>query len=118
MTGLDRQLLALPQMKTIQDALASHQTPVLAVGLAQIHKAGVIHALTQNRGAIVITQDEPTAVRLCEDIAAFFGSDDLVMHYPVRDFTFRELELKAHFPSCLWLVRNLEPVNLPPLWSF
>ena len=33
-------------------------------------------------------------------------------------FTFRELELKAHFPSCLWLVRNLEQVNLLPLRSF
>ena len=92
MTGLDQQLLRLPQMKTIQEALARGETPVLAVGLAQIHKAGVIHALTQNRGALVITQDEPTAVRLSEDIAAFFGSEELVMQYPSRDFTFRELE--------------------------
>ena len=38
MTGLDQQLLRLPQMKTIQEALARGETPVLAVGLAQIHK--------------------------------------------------------------------------------
>ena len=52
---------------------------------------------------------------------SFFGLGSVPLPWQTTaglPFTFRELELKAHFPSCLWLVRNLEQVNLPPLRSF
>ena len=91
MTGLDRQLFRLPQMTKIVETLESERAPVLASGFSQIHKAGVIYALAQSRGLVVLTADEPAAVRLCEDINAFFGAER-ALHYPARDFTFREVE--------------------------
>ncbi len=91
MTGLYQQLLRLPQLTSIAQTMESERAPVLAAGLSQIHKAGVVYALTQSKGAVVLTPDEPSAVRLCEDINSLFGAER-ALHYPARDFTFREVE--------------------------
>ncbi len=69
--------------------------PVLCVGLSRIHKAQFIHALCSQSGAVVITPDEPGAVRLCEDINSFFG-EEVAAHYPARDFVLRPVEGVSH----------------------
>ena len=48
---------------------------MLASGLSGIHKAHFIYAITQiiERQGLVITPDEPSALRICEDINAFLA---------------------------------------------
>ena len=69
------------------------QTPQLAAGLSAVHKAHVIHALCADLGrtAHIITPNEPSALKLCEDLGAFLG-EDAVAFFPAREFIFRDVE--------------------------
>lgn len=42
----------------------------------------------------MITPDEPSALRICEDINAFFGPDhqQMAFYYPARELTYRDVE--------------------------
>ncbi|HAN44105.1 MAG TPA: transcription-repair coupling factor, partial [Ruminococcaceae bacterium] len=93
MAKLSSLLTQLVEYKKITDAVKSGRTPAFAVGLSNIHKAHFICTIVGDLGksGIVITPDEATAVKLCEDINAVFGQT-MAMHYPARDFTFREVE--------------------------
>lgn len=74
------------------DDISAKNTPVYLTGLSNIHKAHVIAAAhcKTGRNILVVTPDEPSATRLCEDINSFLqGYASL---YPVRDFFFRESE--------------------------
>ena len=58
-----------------------------------IHKAQFLAALCreQGRGALLLTQDEQSALRLCEEINLFLG-EPLACHYPERELTLGEVE--------------------------
>ncbi len=88
-----KQLQRLESVQRLSKALAKGQTPVLVTGPAQIHKANLISTLAveSGRGALVITQDEQTAARLCEDINLFAGGDAAWL-YPERELTLRRVE--------------------------
>ncbi len=81
------------EYKRVRDALTRGKGPVLLTGGAQIHKAQFLAALCRelDRGSIVITQDEPSAIRLCEDLNRFLG-ESLAVHYPERELTLAEVE--------------------------
>ena len=66
---------------------------MLLTGGAQIHKAQFLAALCREtgQGALVVTQDEQTAVRLCEEVNLFLG-EPLACHYPERELTLGEVE--------------------------
>lgn len=63
-------------------------TPVCVTGLAQIHKAQLIFAFSDERTSLIITDDDNSARRLAEDInemaleqtAAYFPSREYMMH--------------------------------------
>ena len=81
------------EYKRVRDALIRGKGPVLLTGGAQIHKAQFLAALCreQGRGALLLTQDEQSALRLCEEINLFLG-EPLACHYPERELTLAEVE--------------------------
>ena len=96
MKHIETLLEGLGAWQQVKAALAAQKGPVLAVGLSRIHKAQFIHGLTVGgRGAVVLTQDEPSAARLCEDINAFYG-EETALQYPARDLLFRPVEGDSH----------------------
>ena len=92
--NLFRTLLnGLDGYEKLYSALQSGRYPILATGLNVIHKSHMAAALWHDtsRGMIIITNDEPSANRMTEDINGFIGQETAVL-YPYRDFTFRQMD--------------------------
>ena len=62
----------LGSFEEIRRNLAEGVTPMLATGLSQIHKVHFAWALTGG-SRLVLTPDEPAAVRMAEDLNRFYG---------------------------------------------
>lgn len=77
----------------LSSALLEGRTPALATGLNAIHKCHMAAALWQDSGRamVIVTNDEPSANRMVEDINGFLGREEAVL-YPYRDFTFRQVD--------------------------
>ena len=80
----------LGSFEEIRRNLAEGVTPMLATGLSQIHKVHFAWALTGG-SRLVLTPDEPAAVRMAEDLNRFYGEEKAVV-FPTREFSFREVE--------------------------
>ena len=93
MVSVSSLLLEMEEFVRLSGALDKGGAPTLATGLAQVHKAAFIHALVtqKDKGALVLTQDEVTAARLCEEINLFAG-ETAAFHYPERELTLRPVE--------------------------
>ncbi len=87
------QLQRLESFSKIRTGLEAGRGPVLVTGPAQVHKANLISTLAEmeGRGALVVTQDEQTAARLCEELNLFAGGDAACL-YPERELTLRKVE--------------------------
>ncbi len=81
------------EYRKVRDALRADKGPVLLTGGVQIHKAQFLAALCREaeQGAVIVTQDEQSAIRLCEDLNLFLG-EPLAVHYPERELTLAEVE--------------------------
>lgn len=92
---MERLISSWEEYQTVKNALAQgrSRSPVLLTGGVQIHKAQFLAALCRDleKGAVVVTQDEQSAVRLCEDLNLFLG-EPLAVHYPERELTLAEVE--------------------------
>ena len=66
---------------------------MLATGLPNVHKAHLILALTQATGleGLVVTADEATASRMCEDLNLMAGGEAAVL-FPSRELTYRQVQ--------------------------
>lgn len=97
MKDFHKLLTALPDYSRMLECLKLGRSPQLAVGLANIHKAHFIYALTRASGckAHVLCPNEPTALKLCEDINALYG-DTAARFFPARELTFRPVEGASH----------------------
>ena len=85
----------LPQFQQMVEHLRQNETPVLTVGLSDIHKAHFIYAASKEleKPILVITDDEAAARRMCDDINIMEGgSESYAMVYPARDYVFRQVE--------------------------
>ena len=80
----------LGSFEEIRRNLAEGVTPMLATGLSQIHKVHFAWALTGG-SRLVLTPDEPAAVRMAEDLNRFYGEEKAVV-FPTREFSCREVE--------------------------
>ena len=80
----------LGSFEEIRRNLAEGVTPMLATGLSQIHKVHFAWALTGG-SRLVLTPDEPAAVRMAEDLNRFYGEEKAVV-FPTREFSYREVE--------------------------
>ncbi len=84
-------LFTSEEYRTIEKAVSSGKTPVMATGLSAIHKAHIIYSMCSrlNRRALVLASDEAEASRFCGDLNSMGIRS---VYYPSRDFTFREIE--------------------------
>ena len=124
----------LPQFSGLCEALQSGKTPVLLVGLSEIHKSHFIYSAARELGrpVLVVTEDEAVARRMCDDVNAMDGGSTPAAYlYPARDFTFRQVEsasreyeqlrigvlsrlLAGECPVCFASVEALLQRTLPP----
>lgn len=88
MEGFQTLLTALPEYEKIETALLANATPILATGLANVHKAHMIATLRARLpGGLAITPDEATAARLCDDIRKMAGENAALL-FPSRELCF------------------------------
>ncbi len=88
---LCRCLEGLAEYSQLTAAIKDERFPVYVTGLSAISKAQFISALAgDEKTALVLTPDEASAARLCEDINAFLGGGAHV--YPARDVSFYDME--------------------------
>lgn len=124
----------IPQFNQMLDAIRLDTTPVLAVGLADIHKTHFIYAAAQNLNepVLVLCDDEAAARRMSEDMNIMHGGAEPFSYvYPARDFTFRQVEtvskeyeqirigilsriLSGKCPVCFCAVDALLQHTIPP----
>ncbi len=93
-----------PAFQKMLRALELHQTPANLIGLSAIHKAHYISAAAAvcSEKILVITEDESTARKMCEDINAFHqnplelqageNASPIAAVYPTRDIFFHGIE--------------------------
>ncbi|MCQ2488342.1 MAG: transcription-repair coupling factor [Clostridia bacterium] len=85
MSGFKNALKGTKDFNKICDDIRLGALPIGVLGVANIHKALLIHStLDDKRRAIVITPDEATASKLCDDLKAF-GTKALL--YPTKDIS-------------------------------
>ncbi len=84
------------QFKSICKGVSVGKTPFGCVGLSHIHKAHYCAALHRrfNSPMIVIAPDEPSAVRLFEDIRALLPNDT-VLHFPTKELMLHTTEASS-----------------------
>ena len=84
-------LEGMPEFKQLRAAISEEKFPIYVTGLSAISKAHFIASLTGSDAAsLVLTPDEASATRLCEDINALLGGGAYV--YPTRDVSFYDME--------------------------
>ncbi len=126
-----RQLVPFAQLS---EALQTRNTPVLTVGLSEIHKSHFLYSLSEEikQPILVITDDEAAARRMCDDVNVMHGGKEAAAFlYPARDFTFRQVEtaskeyeqirigvlsrmLAGNCPICFASVEALLQRTIPP----
>ncbi len=124
----------LPQFVQMTQQIGIHNTPVLMVGLSDVHKAHFIYAAAKELGhpILVVTEEEAAARRMCDDINIMEGKGEtFAFLFPERDFTFRQVETvsreyeqirlgilsrirKGECPVCLCSINALLQHTIPP----
>ncbi len=77
--------------RDIETCLRDGVTPVCVTGLAQIHKAQLLLAVSEERTALVITDDDNAARRLAEDINEMAAGETAV-YFPSREYVIHAAE--------------------------
>lgn len=78
--------------EAIQKALDKKISPIGVEGLSGIHKAQLILSLENSEKVwLAVSEDEPAARRLCDDINAMSG-ETTAAFYPSREYVFRHTE--------------------------
>ena len=77
--------------KDLKFALEHRETPVSVTGVSGIHKAQLALGLYNFSPMLIITEDEASARRMCDDINEMSGEVCSYV-YPAKDFTFTDVE--------------------------
>ncbi|HKM33053.1 MAG TPA: transcription-repair coupling factor, partial [Oscillospiraceae bacterium] len=90
----------IDEWQKLATAIREGHTPCEVTGVSAIHKAHFIAALNQELSAshgatLVITEDEASANRLCDDINCMLSADIAVV-YPAKDFNLTPVEVSSH----------------------
>ncbi len=87
MSGLSKAMLKSREFSNIENSFKKGFLPQGILGLSSVQKAHIVSSLVQslNRRALIITPDEQSAARMCEDIDSFGLS---VMQFPARSLSF------------------------------
>ena len=117
MNGFKKALKESKDFKKINDTVAQGISPLGILGVSAIHKALIIHTLCENRRAFVITPDEATANKLCEDLRSF-GTRAFI--FPTRDITLisnqtssKEYERARMGALSSWVQNQCDVIVLP-----
>lgn len=81
----------LSGMKSVKEAIEKKITPVSVTGLSHIHRAQLIHSLTEDKIHIVITGSEAEAKKLCDDINMMSGGETAVL-FPSKELVFTPVD--------------------------
>lgn len=86
-----------PDFPTICQGISQGRFPLNIVGLSAVHKANMVAALCDKyqKTAVVLTPDEPTGRRLCDDLKTMCGEDSAAF-FPMREFCFRDVDSTSH----------------------
>ena len=89
--------LNIKETEEVLQNLGSGKTPLLCVGLSNIHKAHIGSALKNklNKKTLIITPDENSASKLFDDIRAF-DPDGSCMHFPAGDMSIMDTEASSN----------------------
>ncbi|HCC35247.1 MAG TPA: transcription-repair coupling factor [Ruminococcaceae bacterium] len=81
----------VPEYTALLQALKHGRLPAAVSGVSYIHKVHLTACLQQMTGRrmVILASDEGEAARMTEDLRSL---GQTALHYPARDFTFRDLE--------------------------
>lgn len=93
MNSFYKLLNGIPAYNKTLDILRQNRGTSLLTGLTNTHKAHFIYALCTQLGknALVIAPNEPSALKLCEDINALNGAETACF-LPAKEFVWRDVE--------------------------
>ena len=77
--------------KDLKFALEHRESPVSVTGVSGIHKAQLALGLYNFSPMLILTEDEASARRMCDDINEMSGAVCSYV-YPAKDFTFTDVE--------------------------
>ena len=88
MSGFSKVLQKSDEYALAKGSIDRRELPMGIIGLPAVCKAHYISALCEDEGkkALVLCADEPSAIKLCDDLNVFSGK---ALYFPVRDFNFR-----------------------------
>ena len=108
--------LNIRETKEVLQGLSLGKTPLLCVGLSNIHKAHIAAALKNklNKKTLILTPDEGSASRLFDDIRAFCTEGN-VMQFPAGELSIMETEaISSEYShkriACLEALREGNPL--------
>ena len=81
--------------KSILEAVNKKISPVSVTGLSHIHRAQLIHALSDGRINLVITGTEAEAKKLCDDINMMSGGEQAVL-FPSKELVLTPVDSSNH----------------------
>ena len=93
MTSINIALTQMPEFNDTASRLKTGGGPVSIVGLSSGARAHFLPALCEAGGLriIMLTPEEPGAVRLSEDVNALMGRE-MALYYPAKEWNFRDME--------------------------
>ena len=92
MGAIDRMLTNAREYDALKGEIAAGRFPLGVLGLSQSPRALVIAALAQTSKAVIITPDEPSSVRLCDDLNVLGIK---CRQFPCSDLCFRSDESRG-----------------------
>ena len=95
MTALTQAILSSPEFQGVKRSVENGYLPQGVLGLSPVLKAHIISALSQslNRKALIITPDDASAARLCEDLTAFGVN---ALQFPSRSLSFYSTDGRSY----------------------
>ncbi len=76
----------------IQNCIDKKISPVCAAGLSSVHKAQFIYSLYSGTPFLVISENEPQAKKLCDDINMMSGKIDFAGFFPSKELALTRIE--------------------------
>ena len=81
----------LASFRELQTCIEKHISPVSLTGVSNLHKAQLLAALAGGEPMLVVTEDEASSKRLCEDINRMLGQS-AAFAYPSKEPVLTEVE--------------------------
>jgi transcription-repair coupling factor (superfamily II helicase) len=78
----------IPEFKELKEFKELNSPGTVVSGLSRIHKAHFVSQLRASSPLLVLVETENEAMRMCEDIQTFAGSETVAAVFPARDWGF------------------------------